>query len=187
LTVYGFLSSGEKRVVEEHVIGKHVRLYLVLGILTGYDKLYFERISGAYCGIPVSSPDEHSVKMEPGLKEVYSNLGRLLTYTGRPDEALVYLDKALELDSNYVSALVNKGVALARMGMLREALEYFDRATRLEPNNEKAWYNEVLIHYMLGEREKALEEVLKALAINPNYELAKELREMLEKAFTNDT
>jgi len=128
-----------------------------------------------------------AIEMKPDLKEAYSNLGRLLTDMGRPDEALVYLDKALELDPNYVSALINKGVALARMGMLREALEYFDRATRLEPNNEKAWYNKALIHYMLGEREKALEGVLKALAINPNYELAKELRERLEKVFINDT
>jgi len=80
------------------VIGKHARLYLVLGILTGYDKLYFERIPRAYCGIPASSPDEHSVKMEPSLKEVYSNLGRLLTYTGRLGKALRYLDKALELE-----------------------------------------------------------------------------------------
>ena len=47
---------------------------------------------------PYLPPDEHSVRMEPGLKEVYSNLGRLLAYTGRLGGALRYLDKALELE-----------------------------------------------------------------------------------------
>jgi tetratricopeptide (TPR) repeat protein len=54
--------------------------------------------------------------MKPNLKEAYNDLGRALNDLGRPDEALKYLEAALKLEPNYVSALINRGIALAKLG-----------------------------------------------------------------------
>jgi len=45
LKVYGSLSAAEREVLEKHVIGRSVKLFLVPGILTAYDKLCFDRES----------------------------------------------------------------------------------------------------------------------------------------------
>ena len=72
-----------------------------------------------------------ALSLNPSLKEAYNNLGRLYTdFLGRPDVGLRYLERALELDLNYVSALVNKGIALAKLGRYREALDALNRAVR---------------------------------------------------------
>jgi tetratricopeptide (TPR) repeat protein len=117
--------------------------------------------------------------MEPDLKEAYNSIGKLLTETGRPDEALKYLEEALELDSKYISALINKGIALAGLGKYIEALELFDKATSLDPNNGKAWYNKALLCYTLGKYEESYKCILKALSINPSCEHALKLKHKL--------
>jgi len=58
-----------------------------------------------------------TLNVKPDMKEAWNNLGRLCTeFLGRPDIGLSYLEEALELDSTYVSALVNKGIALGTAG-----------------------------------------------------------------------
>jgi len=58
-----------------------------------------------------------ALNVKPDMKEAWNNLGRLCTeFLGRPDIGLSYLEEALEPDSTYVSALVNKGIALGTAG-----------------------------------------------------------------------
>jgi len=77
--VYGPLSSTEKEILERYVIGKSVRLYLVPGIITGYDMLYFDKESWNILRDAGVFPDEYRVKMRlvkvkveavEGVKEV---------------------------------------------------------------------------------------------------------------------
>jgi len=62
--VYGPLSDAEREALEKHVIGKSVRLYLVPGILTAYDKLYFDKESWSVLRDAGVFPDEYKVKMK---------------------------------------------------------------------------------------------------------------------------
>lgn len=59
----------------------------------------------------------------------------------RYDEAIENLDKALELEPNYVKAIAQKGSTLAVMGEYEEALKCLDRALELDPDNFEAWFN----------------------------------------------
>jgi len=64
LKVYGPLSNAERETLEKHVIGKSARLYLVPGILTAYDKLYFDNASWGVLRDASVFPDEYKVKMK---------------------------------------------------------------------------------------------------------------------------
>jgi len=61
--VYGPLTGAEREVLERHVIGRGVRLYLVPGVLTGYDKLHFDRESWSVLRDAGVFPDEYRVKL----------------------------------------------------------------------------------------------------------------------------
>jgi len=56
----------------------------------------------------------------------------LVQELGRLGEGLIYLDKALEIESRYVSALINKGMALAKLHRYAEALKCFAEAISIE-------------------------------------------------------
>lgn len=122
-----------------------------------------------------------AINAKPNLKEAWNNLGRLyIDFLGRPDIGLRFLERALELDPNYVSALINKAIALAKLGRYHEALDILSKALNLDPYNPKAWYNKALIHYFLGQIRESYMCCLKALELNPQYTYAKELMELLK-------
>ena len=52
---------------------------------------------------------------------------------GNYDVAIVFFDRALKIDFNYVPALVNKGGCLEKLGNHEDAQELFDRAKQLDP------------------------------------------------------
>jgi len=62
--VHGLLPSVEKEVIERHVVGKSVRLYLVPAILSDYDKLYFDEDSWSILRDVGIFPNEYKIKMK---------------------------------------------------------------------------------------------------------------------------
>ncbi len=74
--VYGSLSSAEREVIEKYVVGKGVRLYLVPGILTHYDSLYFDEDSWSVLRDVGIFPDEYRVRLKL-LKVVVSAGGEV--------------------------------------------------------------------------------------------------------------
>jgi tetratricopeptide (TPR) repeat protein len=73
-------------------------------------------------------------------------LNNLGNYTG----AILYFDKALAIDPNYVSALNGKGVALNNLGNYTGAILYFDKALAIDPKNTYALDNKAAILDRLG-------------------------------------
>jgi len=73
--VYGPLTSAEREVLERHVIGRGVRLYLVPGVLTGYDKLHFDRESWGVLRDAGVFPDEYRVRLKLVKVEVKTPKG----------------------------------------------------------------------------------------------------------------
>ncbi|MEM4970841.1 MAG: hypothetical protein QXE01_06275 [Sulfolobales archaeon] len=58
------LSDTEKKVIEEHVIGRNVKFYLTPGFLIPYDSLYFEEASWSILRDAAIFPDEYMVKVK---------------------------------------------------------------------------------------------------------------------------
>jgi tetratricopeptide (TPR) repeat protein len=59
---------------------------------------------------------------------------------GRADaDALVYFDRALELNPGFAEAWSNKGILLRRIGQLTEAIQCQEKSLQIDPQNAKTW------------------------------------------------
>jgi tetratricopeptide (TPR) repeat protein len=77
-------------------------------------------------------------------KRAYHGLGIVRLKKGRVDEAIINLEKALEVDSNYAAAHASLGKALYQKGRLKEAIAHFEKSVQLLPrvasvHNNLAW------------------------------------------------
>jgi len=91
-----------------------------------------------------------------------NNLGAWLTAQKRPEEAIVYLRQALQMNPGNVDTLYNLGNALAEEGRFDEAVTNFQAAVALKPeyyqarnNLGKAWtrlgrFSEAITQYRLA-------------------------------------
>src|SRR5262249_45175867 len=57
-----------------------------------------------------------ALTLRPGDAACIYNLGRALLNNGRPDEALAYFRKAIELEPDWLMAHIELGAALAKVG-----------------------------------------------------------------------
>jgi len=71
-------------------------------------------------------------------KHLY-NLGML--YSGSPDSAAHYLEKALRIDPTFTNAIMALGVVYARAGKLDEAISTLTKALAQDPSNQLAHQN----------------------------------------------
>jgi len=78
------------------------------------------------------------LQRRPAYAEAWNNLGNVLAYRGRSDEAVQAYERAVALDPDYVTAFVNLARVLAANGRHQEALAWVERALQLEPDNESA-------------------------------------------------
>ena len=65
---------------------------------------------------------------------VHSNLGHLLYDTGRYEEALQHLNRALEAEPGLIQALYNKSLLLVDMGQPEQAAQYLRKILDLRPH-----------------------------------------------------
>lgn len=75
---------------------------------------------------------------------------------GDHEEALKYLDRALEINPDSSDALNNRGVALFHLGRIDEALENLDRAIAIDHENVDAMRNMAFILRSQGHLDHAL-------------------------------
>jgi len=98
--------------------------------------------------------------------------GARLLSQHRPEEALVPLLKAQEMDPNNVAAAINIGGAYILQGKHKQAIPVLEKASRLEPTNSMVWIN--LAAAYLGKlpfatlemQDRAIEAFQRALAID---------------------
>jgi len=81
---------------------------------------------------------------------------------------LEFYDKALAIDPNDMSALVNKGLALYNLGSNTEAIKLYDKALAIDPDNIVVLNNKGISLASLGNYTGAIELYDIVLAIDPN-------------------
>ncbi|MDD2272718.1 MAG: tetratricopeptide repeat protein [Desulfuromonadaceae bacterium] len=92
----------------------------------------------------------------PYNHHILNNIASSLIRVGQYDEALLFVIRALTLKDDYVSALVNGGIAYSVRGDDAAAINMFSRAVALEPSNKSTLYNLALSQEKSGLREEAL-------------------------------
>ncbi len=109
-----------------------------------------------------------AVEHEPWLASAHYNLGTaLLRVGGDASEAVRHLEQAVELQPDYVDALVNLGIVRAGQGETEAAGDLFQRAVDAGPNNANALSNLGTYHLQQGAFREAVEVLTRAAAVAP--------------------
>src|SRR5690606_24789492 len=119
---------------------------------------------------------QKSLQLDPNYKEGLNNLHlayrRAGQYFGEEQgdltKALLYLNKAYEMNPNDYDTNRLLGVATGISGNPQKALAYFLRAVELDPDNAGAWFNLGSAYGIMGNIEEANRAHAKAQSIDPN-------------------
>jgi hypothetical protein len=106
--------------------------------------------------------------------------GKVLLKTGNYEKALQFLDKSLELNENFIEALMAKGYILAIRGNFKEAKDCFLKILSLDKEFPAAHYNLGLIYKNSGDFDDAEREFMIELNIH-DYKPAWDELEKLKK------
>ena len=71
-----------------------------------------------------------AINLEPNRSEAYNNRGLAYYGNGDIEKAISDYRKSMEIDPNYISAMVNMGNALSKQKKYSEALKYYQEALR---------------------------------------------------------
>ena len=93
--------------------------------------------------------------------------GISLADLGKYEEAIEWYDKALEIDSKYLHALIYKGLALKNLDKFEESIAWYDKALAIQPKDVSALTNKGSALYGLGNYEEAIGYYDKALEVDP--------------------
>lgn len=108
----------------------------------------------------------------------------LLAKLGQYNEALKYIEKALELNSEFFETLGNKGYILSKSGNPEDALKFFQQAIQINPKFIVTYYYKGQTHEDLEQYNEALECYDKVLELNPDCELAENAKKRLKQIIT---
>ena len=116
----------------------------------------------------VESDLQTILKQEPANAQVLNALGYTLAdRTNRYEEALTYIQRALELEPDDAAVVDSMGWVLYRMGNYSQAIEHLRRAAQLSQDPEIAAHlGEVL--WVSGDKDGALKIWEKSLKDNPD-------------------
>jgi len=109
----------------------------------------------------------HELSLYPSFTQGYVYKGRALHGTGRYEEAMVELKKALELDPAYAAAYNEIGIVYGKTGRFDESIGSLTRATELDPAMDRAFNNRGYTYFKAGEYGKAIEDFNRAVELNP--------------------
>jgi tetratricopeptide (TPR) repeat protein len=113
------------------------------------------------------------------LAQVRSNRGNALLREGQVDEAIVNLQKVLQMDPACAEAYNYMGGALMKKGQGGKAIRYYQAAVQLDTSYADAHKNLGMAFLRNGQRDEAVAHLREALRLKPGYEEArKQLREL---------
>lgn len=107
-------------------------------------------------------------RVEPRRVPLYVGLGWAMSEAGQLDDAVMWYQKARELDPNYPTLAANLGGLLMQLGRADAALPYLQEAVRAEPQNVEA--HNALAGVLIGNDrlDEALEHVQTAVRLRPD-------------------
>ena len=115
---------------------------------------------------------EQALKLAPGDKEIWNNLGYTYFCAGHLTRAVECFDKALEIDPRYKNAWYNKGYAYHGADMLEDAVMCYEKALQEDSMDRVLWNNLGNALYNLGRYVESIPKFVEAIGVDPDYEIA---------------
>jgi tetratricopeptide (TPR) repeat protein len=78
---------------------------------------------------------QHTLRVTAGNHRAHNNLALALVAAGKPEDALLHFDAALQIDPDSVEALTGVGGILVSAGKLDDAITRYRHALRVNPND----------------------------------------------------
>jgi len=108
------------------------------------------------------------ISIEPKHADANHYLGVIYHQTGRNEEAIKYIQKALLIEPNNSNFLSNFAAALVAAGQLQDAVKNYQKALTLNPNDSDILFNLSNVLYDLAEYGEAADCYRKLQKIYPN-------------------
>jgi tetratricopeptide (TPR) repeat protein len=105
--------------------------------------------------------------------DAQNNVGAALLQKGGVEEAMVHLQRALEINPAQEEARNNLGLALYSKGELDPAIAQFRQALQIQPQDFQAHNNLGVALYAKGDLDEAVTHYRQALQIKPDYAQAR--------------
>jgi tetratricopeptide (TPR) repeat protein len=105
--------------------------------------------------------------MNPNLAEAHYGMAMYYNKLGRVDEEIEAYEKALAIEPDMVSALVNLANAYVAKEEYDAAIELYERGVQIRPNDAMIRYNFGTAYTNKGDYEQAVAEYEKAVEIDP--------------------
>lgn len=99
---------------------------------------------------------QNALDADPDNYRIMNNVASTMLQLGMYDEALATANRALTVKPEYVSAMVNAGIAHGNLGHGSAARGMFARAVTLDPGSRSALYNLALSQERAGTLDDAL-------------------------------
>jgi tetratricopeptide (TPR) repeat protein len=112
---------------------------------------------------------DKALRLKPDFADALCMGGYMLSECGKPEPAMIFYRRALELDASLVVAHVNCGKLLFAARRFTEALDSFAAATALAPDNADAWCSRAGALRELGRLEESVEAAGRALELRPYF------------------
>jgi len=118
------------------------------------------------------------ISLDPNDAVGYAAMATALIYSGKPEEAVDFVNKAIRLDPNNISNyLFTMGMAYFGLEQYQLAVSFFERAFKLNPELglvQRAYLAAAYVH--LGKKDRAIEELNR-----PEIKEARELYDLYVK------
>ena len=116
---------------------------------------------------------ERALSLDPNFADAYITLGDILSFAGRPEEAIRLVETAMRLNPCYpASYLWSLGHAYRLAGRYEEAIAALKRVLTRNPDHLIAHVLLAALYSGLGREEEARAEAAEVLRVSPNYSLA---------------
>ena len=126
---------------------------------------------------------QRAAALSPQFGFAWERVAELEFSFGRTHQAVIALDKSLELSPRNAQALALNGFLLAAQNTVKAAITWFDRAIAADGALGNAWLGCGLCRIHQGHTSEGLHDLMVAAALEPQRSL---LRSYLAKAFSND-
>lgn len=128
--------------------------------LVNLERIYFD-------DTPLSSETIYKLEcfFPKAMGNHYATLGRNAFRDSKYDDAVYYMQKAVNLDGANPDYWNVCGVALGRVQNREEAVICFDKAIALDPENTLAFSNKAHIYHQMGKEVESLEAANAGLAV----------------------
>lgn len=108
----------------------------------------------------------------PGNPSVYAYLGIAYLRNKEIDQAIAFLSKAVDLNTDFAPAYLALGESYLMKNDHDKAVESIQRALKIQPENAPAHYDLGLLYYKIDKVEEAVAEFEKAIALDPKLSSA---------------